>query len=73
MYSFGVLLIELTTQTLAACRQKWRLPHVPDECPAALLELIHDCTHLDPDARPTAADALHRLQAAMRQGRPLAT
>ena len=33
MYSFGILLIELTTQQVVSRRGHWRLPHVPKECP----------------------------------------
>ena len=33
MYSFGVLLIELTTQELVVKRSCWRLPRAPEECP----------------------------------------
>lgn len=34
VYSFGILLIELTTQQLGKTRGSRRLPHVPVECPA---------------------------------------
>ena len=33
LFSFGVLLIELTTQQLAGKRGEWRLPRVPRDCP----------------------------------------
>ena len=33
LYSFGVLLIELTTFDLGARRGDWRLPLAPEECP----------------------------------------
>ena len=35
LYSFGLLLIELTTQQLVTGRGKWRWPLVPQECPQA--------------------------------------
>lgn len=64
MYSFAVLLSELTTRQLATKRGEWRLPRVPDECPQAVVQLIQDCMAFDPVLRPTAAEALQRLQAA---------
>jgi len=33
MYSFGVLLIELTTQRVGQQRFHWQLPRVPNDCP----------------------------------------
>ena len=35
LYSFGLLLVELTTQQLVTRRGKWRWPRVPHECPQA--------------------------------------
>ena len=35
LYSFGLLLVELTTQQLVTRRGKWRWPRVPQECPQA--------------------------------------
>ena len=33
MYSFGMLLIELTTQQLGKTRGDWCMPLVPQDCP----------------------------------------
>ena len=33
LHSFGVLLIELTTQQVVRHRGDWRLPRAPQECP----------------------------------------
>lgn len=49
VYSFGVLLVQLTTQHMGSKRGEWRLPHVPQECsqvwraclPACLLPLTN--------------------------------
>ena len=57
MYSLGILLIELTTQTLGKTRCARRLPQPPDECPAGLLPLIEACVSADPAQRPTAMQA----------------
>jgi len=64
MYSFGVLLVELTTQTLPKSRKKLQLPRAPEDCPPAVLALIQQCLQHEPAARPTAAEALLRLRAA---------
>ena len=32
MYSFGILLVELTTQRLGDRRGEWELPRAPEEC-----------------------------------------
>lgn len=64
VYSFGVLLIELTTQPEVSQRIQWRMPRAPDECPQAVLELITDCMLPDPALRPSAAQALRRLRQA---------
>ena len=127
-YSFGLLLVQLTTQEIVAKRGEWRLPRVPEECsqvglqglwcggavvgrratgaacrarqpslqPAAswdpelaclasppsvlcphhcrlvqaVLELIEQCVASEPRQRPTAAQALARLQAE-RAAKPL--
>ncbi|KAL4422558.1 hypothetical protein ABPG75_008755 [Micractinium tetrahymenae] len=62
MYSFGVLLIELTTRTPVTKRGRWRLPCVPQECSQAVLELIEQCISPDAALRPTAAEALQWLR-----------
>ena len=33
MYSYGVLLVELTTRQAVHRRGTWHLPHAPEECP----------------------------------------
>ncbi|KAL4422644.1 hypothetical protein ABPG75_008841 [Micractinium tetrahymenae] len=62
LYAFGVLLIELTTQREGRSRLCWQLPRAPQDCPQAVLELIQQCLQEDPQRRPTAAEALRRLQ-----------
>jgi serine/threonine protein kinase len=62
MYSFGLLLIQLTTHAVAVKRGEWRLPLVPHECSQSVLELIEQCVASDPRQRPTAAQALERLR-----------
>ena len=64
MFSFGVLLTELTTGERAKVRGQWRLPRAPDECPADVVRLIEACLASDPLQRPTARQVLRRLRAA---------
>ena len=33
IYAMGILLVELTTQTVVCRRGQWRLPQAPQECP----------------------------------------
>lgn len=35
VYSFGLVLVELTTHTVMRRRGQWRLPRAPEECPQA--------------------------------------
>jgi serine/threonine protein kinase len=69
VYSFGVLLTELTTQRLVRKRDEWRLPRAPEECPPAVLALIQRCIAIEPQQRPSAAEALQWLQDAGSSGR----
>ena len=110
VYSFGVLLIELTTQQVVRHRGDWRLPQAPQQCPQVsvyqaavgvaprqgtgglpfceqhrtmlgcitparcfnsffapkflqeVVDLIQECMSSDPQRRPSAAQALRRLQ-----------
>lgn len=62
MYSYGVLLVELTTRQAVHRRGTWHLPHAPEECPQGVLALIEACLSHAPRARPTAAEALQRLR-----------
>ena len=63
VYSLGILLIELTTGQPVMRRGGWRLPRAPDECSAAVVALIEECTATDAAQRPSAAQVLQRLQA----------
>ncbi|EFN52572.1 hypothetical protein CHLNCDRAFT_138568 [Chlorella variabilis] len=63
VYSLGILLVELTTQQAVTRRGEWRLPRAPEECSQAVVELIEECVAQDPLRRPSAAEALQRLQA----------
>ena len=63
VYSLGILLIELTTGQPVMRRGGWRLPRAPDECSAAVVALIEECTATDVAHRPSAAQVLQRLQA----------
>lgn len=63
IHAMGVLLVELTTCTLVVRRGAWRLPQVPEECPASVLHLIQRCINSDPRQRPSAAQVLACLQA----------
>lgn len=64
MYSFGIMLAEIATGQVVCRRGQWRLPCVPEECPQAVFALIQDCTDVYPQHRPSAAQALQRLQQA---------
>ena len=50
MYSFGILLIELTTRQVVVRRGEWRLPAAPQECPQVCTRalwgyvMLADCT-----------------------------
>lgn len=46
-----------------------RLPRVPEECPQEAVDLMLECLQLDPTARPTISQVLHRLSDAGRSGR----
>lgn len=61
IYSLGVVLWELATRE-APVRGQVAPPPPSDASPAGLAELIGDCLQQDPQARPTAAQALERLQ-----------
>ncbi|KAI3427363.1 hypothetical protein D9Q98_010279 [Chlorella vulgaris] len=63
VYSFGVLLVQLTTQHMGSKRGEWRLPHVPQECSQAVLDLVELCISPTPHRRPTAAQVLQHLLA----------
>jgi serine/threonine protein kinase len=58
-------LAELATGEVVERRGAWRLPRAPEECPEAVLSLIQECVQLDPKQRPTAAQALQQLRAAV--------
>ena len=61
MYSLGVLLWELVTREVPQ-RGSVAPPPPSDACPAGLSALIGECLQQDPQARPTARQALDRLQ-----------
>lgn len=65
MYSFGVLLVSLLTRELVESRGGWRLPRAPEECPHAVAALVEELLAAEPQQRPTAAQALARLRAAI--------
>lgn len=60
-YSFGVLLVFLTTRRHTERRGEWRVPTAPDDCPPDVVALIQACMSPDPQDRPTAAEAMQRL------------
>ena len=62
IYSLGIMLIELTTQTPVQRRGGWSLPDTPHtDCPLAVVELILECISADPRLRPTSAAVFQRL------------
>lgn len=62
IYSLGVVLWELATLEVPQ-RGRVQPPPPSHACPAELSQLIGDCLQLEPSARPTAQQALERLQA----------
>ncbi|PSC75913.1 5 -nucleotidase isoform B [Micractinium conductrix] len=62
MFSFGVLLIEIATQTPVTRRGQWRLPLAP-KCSQDVLDLIKECLEVEPERRPSAAAPLRRCGA----------
>lgn len=64
IYSLGLVLAELTTGQVVKRRGEWQLPRPPEECPAAVAELIRHCTQPEPTARPSAAEVLQILSEA---------
>lgn len=62
VYSFGLCLVELCSRRLISRRASWALPRAPGDCPQEVLDLIQDCLQVDPWLRPSAAQALQRLQ-----------
>ena len=58
IYSFGVLLWELSVREAPAGRHLRRV-EVPEEAPAAVVELMDRCLAADPAARPTALELVH--------------
>ncbi|KAI7845590.1 hypothetical protein COHA_000877 [Chlorella ohadii] len=61
MYSFGVLLWEIITG-LRPVRGHMRAIQVPAECPQEAADLMAACCALDPSARPSARELMHRLR-----------
>lgn len=55
MYSLGVILWELCTGESPAGR-RLRPLRVPDDCPPAVRDIVHQCLERDPAARPRAAE-----------------
>lgn len=60
--SAGVVLWEIATRRVPR-RGDVEPPPPSADCPAGLSQLIADCLQLEPTARPTAQQALERLQA----------
>ena len=58
----GVVLWEIATRRVPR-RGDVEPPPPSADCPAGLSQLIADCLRLEPAARPTAQQALERLQA----------
>lgn len=64
MYAFGLLLVSLLTGQMAEARGSWRLPRAPEDCPQDVAALVGECLLVEPQQRPSAAEALARLRAA---------
>lgn len=62
VYALALLLVELTTMKVINRRGDWCLPRAPDDCPAAVVELLEHMLAASPDERPSAAAVLRRLQ-----------
>ena len=61
-FSYGVVLWELITKEQTS-RGNWRPVRVPEECPAAVEQLIADCLTDDVERRPSMKEVVERLMA----------
>lgn len=66
IYSYGILLWEIVTRETPV-RGRLRPVLVPEECPAAISELIDDCLLDDPRRRPSPTQIVQRLTAVREQ------
>lgn len=62
IYSFGVIMWEVVSHEQPA-RGRMRSLKVPQECPADIDQLISSCLSDNPEERPTAKEAFHKLKA----------
>eukprot|EP00208_Stichococcus_sp_RCC1054_P006737 CAMPEP_0206141092 /NCGR_PEP_ID=MMETSP1473-20131121/11769_1 /ASSEMBLY_ACC=CAM_ASM_001109 /TAXON_ID=1461547 /ORGANISM="Stichococcus sp, Strain RCC1054" /LENGTH=771 /DNA_ID=CAMNT_0053535505 /DNA_START=465 /DNA_END=2780 /DNA_ORIENTATION=- len=69
IFSFGVLLWELSTQEMPI-RGQLRDVQVPEECPQAVADLIDACLQANPLHRPSAADLCDALKRALEASHP---
>ncbi len=71
MYSYGVVLWEIITGE-APERGRLRDVVVPEECPPEVRALMLECLDTQPRRRPTAREAVERLEALPAAARPAA-
>ena len=71
IYSFGVVLWEIITGE-APERGRLRDVVVPEECPPEVRALMLECLDTQPRRRPTAREAVERLEALPAAARPAA-
>ncbi|KAK9838454.1 hypothetical protein WJX81_000210 [Elliptochloris bilobata] len=62
VFSFGVVLQEVTTGEVAEGRRAMRQPRAPEDCPQGVVDLWRECVDPDPANRPTAAVIVSRLE-----------
>lgn len=62
VFSFGVLLLEICTKERQR-RGFYIFPErVPEQCPAAIVELAHNCLQGDPTLRPSAKEIMQIIE-----------